>query len=188
MKNIKGLKIAATEELENGLVVELEDGTKLVGNIFVLEGETVAAKAAAPADEDEDDKPAAKTDAKKPAVPDYDEVMEMDLEELKDCIDDHDLDIKTKGKDEDDLREAIIEELDIEKPAKKEKPAAKGKAKKEVDIDDLEWSDIDGMDQDELADIIKQEKYDVDLEDYDDDLLGLKKAVAKEIGIKPPKK
>lgn len=185
MKKITGLKIAATEELENGLLIELEDGTKLVGNIFVIEGDGEVAEEKAPVKE------AAKApvkEAAKPTPPTYDEVMEMDLDELKDCIDDLDLDIKTKGKDEDDLKEEIIEELELEKPAKKEKETKKAVKKAEVDVDDLEWSDIDGMDEDELSDLIKQEKYDIDLEDYDDDLPGLKKAVAKEIGIKPPKK
>jgi len=188
MKKITGLKIAATEEFENGLLIELEDGTKLVGNIFIIEGDGEATEEKAPVKE------AAKETAKapvkeaaKPTPPTYDEVMEMDLDELKDCIDDLDLDIKTKGKDEDDLKEEIIEELDLEKPTKKEKETKKP-AKKEVDVDDLEWDDIDGMDEDELSDLIKQEKYDIDLEDYDKDLPGLKKAVAKEIGIKPPKK
>lgn len=179
MKKLNGLQIAQVTDLENGMVIELSDGTQLVGNIFVLEGSGKTAE-----DTSAPEKP--KEVEKKPNIPTYEELEDMDLDDLKDLIDDHDLDIKTKGKDEDDLIPLIAEELGIKKPSKKEEKKAPKKS--EVDVDDLEWADIDGMDEDELEDLIKQEKMDIDTEDYDDDLAGLKKAVAKELGIKPPKK
>jgi hypothetical protein len=75
-----------------------------------------------------------------------------------------------------------------------EKPAAKPAAKKPAakpepeEKDELTWEDLKGMDEDELKDYIDEEGLDTDADDYEDDLPGLRKAIAKEQGIEIPKK
>lgn len=71
-----------------------------------------------------------------------------------------------------------------------EKPKAKKEAAKkpEPEPESLNWEDLKGMDEDELKDLIDDESLDTDPDDYDDDLPGLRKAIAKEMEIDIPKK
>jgi len=84
-------------------------------------------------DEDEEDEEE-EEDEDEPDLPTWDEVMEMDFDELADVIDDNELDIDTDGVDEDeedeldDLRTEVAEELGLKKP-KKRKPTKKEKGK-----------------------------------------------------------
>ena len=186
LSKLEGLQIDEAVATGNGMQLTLEDGTILVGNIFVVAAPAKPAekKPEPPAPKPEEKKPAAKTD---PEVPTWDEIQEMDMEELKEVIDDHDLDIKTKGREEDDVREDIIEELEIEEPKKEKKGAEKKPVKK--DADDLEWEDLMGMDKEELADLVKEEKLKVNPDDYDDDEVeDFRKAIAKKLDIDIPKK
>jgi hypothetical protein len=109
---------------------------------------------------------------------------------MKDCIDDHDLDIKTKGRDEEDIRDDIAEELDIEEPKKDKKDGDKEEKKPaKKDAEDLVWADLEGMDKDELKDLITEEKLKIDPEDYDDDeTADMRKAIAKKLDIEVPRK
>ena len=187
MKKLEGLTIDEVTDLgNNDLCLTLDDGTTLVGHIFVVEGSAPAAAAKPEAKEAKEEKPAAKEEKKGPKVPTWDELQDMEMDELKDLIDDHDLAIKTKGKDEDDLKEEIAEELEIEEPKKPTK-----EEKKPVKDDDLTWKDLVKMDYDELGDLIKEETLNVKIknfdEDDDDEMQELREAVAKAMDI-PVKK
>ncbi len=95
--------------------------------------------------------------------------------------------------DDDDEDEPVTKKPAAKKPVvedddeEEEKPKGKKKPEPE-EKDDLTWEDLKGMDEDELTDLIDEEKLDTDVDDYDDDLPGLRKAIAKEMGIEIPKK
>ena len=185
---IEGLTIDEVTDLgNNDLCLTMDDGTTIVGHMFVVEGSKPAAPAKPAAKEEE--KPVVKPAPTKVKVPTWDELQDMDLDDLKDCIDDHDLDIKTKGKDEDDLKEEIAEELKIEEPPKKKKEEAKPAADAK---DDLTWKDLSKMDYDELGDLVKEEGLKIAMKDYDEDeeaeVNDLRKAIAKKMDIEVPKK
>jgi len=163
-------------------------------------------------DEDEDDAPTRKPRSNKPekeeettndgALPfsddlDWDELKDMDLMELvdvvkaKDELEDIDVDDYDSAEE---LAKAIAEELDIDIPKekpKKEKPKKEEPAKKEkedkggaVDVDSLDWEELQGMSRKKLKKLIKQEDLteDVDPDDYEDDE-ELAKAIAEELVI-----
>lgn len=94
--------------------------------------------------------------------------------------DDEDEDEKPAAK-----KAAPVEEDEDEEPAPKK---AAGKKKPEPEKDELTWEDLKGMDEDELTDYIEEEGLDTDPDDFEDDLPGLRKAIAKEQGIEIPKK
>lgn len=118
-----------------------------------------------------DDKKSAKgKKSKEPEKPDEDALGEMDEDELKQVIEDHELDV-----DPDDfpkvskLRAAILKafEDDGEPEEKDDKDKKKGdKDKKKGKAEKPDEDAINGMDQDELADVIKEHDIDVDLDDF----------------------
>lgn len=100
-----------------------------------------------PDDEDDDDdddgdddrpkkkkKKGKKKAKKKPELPTWNAVQEMDLDELEELIEDHDLDVSSDIDEDDeeeieDLRNDVCEELDLEKPKKRK---AKKKEKDKI--------------------------------------------------------
>lgn len=105
-----------------------------------------------------------------------------------------------KVADDDDEDEAPAPKKAAPAPAKKAAPVeddddedetpkkAAGKKKPEPEKDELTWEDLKGMDEDELTDYIEEGGLDTDPDDFEDDLPGLRKAIAKEQGIEIPKK
>lgn len=92
-----------------------------------------------------------------------------------------------------------------EKPAKKGKEEPKGKSGKgkkeepeeeeeeeeeneEENEDELTADDLMQMDEEELADLIEEQELDVDPEEFEDDVEGLRQAIADELEIELPKK
>lgn len=73
-----------------------------------------------------------------------------------------------------------------EAPKKPKKPADD----EDDDDDELTWPDIKSMDEDELRDLCEEEDRlaKIDPDDYEDDLDGFRKAVAKKLGIEIKKK
>lgn len=136
------------------------------------------------------------------------DLMKMGFKELKKFVKENDLDVKLSDYDEDEeeeLREDIAEEIGIE-PEKKSKPKKEepeedddeepedDDEEPEEDADDDEdddytWDDLKKMDFDELTELCKEGDLDTDPVDYEEDEEDdLRRAIAKEIGITPPKK
>lgn len=93
----------------------------------------------------------------------------------------------------DEFKEALEgEEKSSKKDKADEKPAKKGKDDKEKDDepepDSYTWQDLKEMDEDELIALIKENSLDTDPDDFEDNEAGLRKAIAKEIGVEVPKK
>jgi hypothetical protein len=96
--------------------------------------------------EEEKPKKSVATTSKKPAkkvveIPTWEELNEMDLDELIEVADANDVDISDCNEDEDEIKAFIASELEIEKPARKSSrtaPAAKTATKKPVDVPDPE--------------------------------------------------
>lgn len=83
------------------------------------------------------------------------------------------------------------DEEPTKKPGKKSvKPPVEEEEEEdeEEEAGELTWDDINSMDATELSEVIEQYGLDVDTDDFDDDLKGLKKAVAVELDIEVPKK
>lgn len=117
--------------------------------------------------EDKSDKKKKKKGKKDAEKPDEDAVNEMDRDELETVNDDHKLEVDFDDYEDDKkglkkLRKAIIEALDGEvEPEDDKKDKKKKKGKEKLDKDEVE-----AMDQEELADVIKDNKLDVDLDDF----------------------
>lgn len=107
-----------------------------------------------------------------------DELEECDdMDDFDDFIDDHNLDVKIKKKDdEDDVKEKIINALEEEYGEEKKEDESKY-TKKEVKK----------MDFDDLEDLIDEEDLDVDVDDFDedddDDIKKMRKEVIIELGL-----
>jgi hypothetical protein len=210
MKNaeLKGLTIQSVTE-ENGYCqLTMSNGAIVIGKIAAIlldaVGTTapekpVAAKAE-PKKVEKKEEPK-KVEKKAPKKPTLEDLEDMDAEELADVIEEHDLDIDPKDykKDLEGLLGAVAEEFgyeiedddDDDAPAAKGKPAAKAAPKKDEDDDDdedLSWEDIKSMDEDDLAELIDDEELAVDPDDFEDDIKGLRTAVAKALKISIPKK
>ena len=74
------------------------------------------------------------------------------------------------------------------KPTKQPKPEPETSDDDDDDDDDddeITWSDLKAMDEDELKDLVDDEAAlsSIDPEDYDDDLPGFRKAIAKKLKI-----
>lgn len=186
-----GLSVESFEETNSGVILHFEDGIIAVCNaitVIELVGEAPVAKPDAPA-------PAAKTTTPpaKPAAPaakpapakmTWEKLEDMDEDELKELIDDEDLEIKTKGKDEEELRTLIAKALKIEIPSDDDDDDSN-------DDDDLSWDDLSQADFDELSELVKDQKElkSIEIEDYDEDSVAqLRKAIAKKLGIAIPAK
>lgn len=181
MKNLINKTIESVAQLQGAnVMLTFDDGSKAIVKVVAL-----------PEDLAEEEAPTAKPgkgkDAKsEPAKPGkgnkvkmtFEKLEDMDRDELEELVDSEDLDIKLKDykNDDDGLRKAIAEELEIEIP------------KDEGGEEDLTWDDLKKMDVDELTELIQDEKLDVDEDDFEDDEEGLRKAIAKEMEIEIPKK
>jgi len=113
----------------------------------------------------------------------WEDLKKMSFKALTDLCKENDLDTDPEDYEKneiDDLKEDIAKECGI-KAGKKEK-------EKEDDDDNYTWDDLMKLDENELADLCKENELDVDLDDYDDDENGFRRAIAKECGITPPKK
>jgi len=183
-------------------MITMEDGTVFIArSVLILTGDAhdhgTKPKAEAPAKEVA--KPAAKPapEPVKEKKMTFVDLENMDEEELFDLIDDEDLDIKTKGLDEGELRLAIAKAMKIEIPEdvteededdddEDEKPAPKAAVKNP----DITWKDLVECDYDDLCEVIKDYKIKgVDPDDYDDDTIkGFRKAIAKKLEIEIPAK
>ena len=137
VKQLNGKTIKTVENQENGYsVITFTDGTTAVILVAFITAASIAAPAA-PAKKEEVKAPAKKEEVKKaaPAKKDededededeeitWDDLVEMDEEELVELIDAEDLDVDADDyeDDEDGLRKAIAEEMEIEIPKKKKK-------------------------------------------------------------------
>jgi hypothetical protein len=124
-------------------------------------------------DDDEDEPKGKKGKGKKePEMVLKSAVDEMDRDELEELIEEHDLEdvdpsSKKLKKDDDALREAVLEALEekelLEDDTKKSKKNDKGGKKKAKKYDKDE---VEDMDEDELQELIDESGIDVDLDDY----------------------
>lgn len=172
LEDLKGKRV--------GIVIELEEyegkkRSKMVDYFSEddFEGEVKEGK--------DEDKKSSKKDKKKKKSKGDDKLMKSDVEDLdRDALlelnTEHELeldedDYKDNGKGNKKLLADVLEKLDEkdllddgegEKDDKKGKKGKKGKKEAEK----LERSAVEDMDQDELADVIKEHKLDVDLDDH----------------------
>lgn len=192
---IEGLEVETVTPVSTGAIITFSDGTiATVTNMVVMGIDAPAAKPAAkPAPElakaaapaPPKPAPAPAPAPPKPAAkdPDYtwEDLLDMDEEELKDLIEEESLGIKTKGMDEEDLREAVATKLKIEITEPEEEEKAD-------EPDDITWEDLKGADYDDLCQVI--EDFDIqgiDVDDYDDDTVkGFRKVIAKKLKIEIP--
>lgn len=160
-----------------GIVIELEEyeGKKKPKMVDYFSEDDFEGEAK----EDKDDDKKSKDKKKKKSKSDdklmKSDVEEMDRDDLFKLNEEHDLEL-----DEDDYKDNkkglkkllsdVLEKLDEkdmlgdgeEEPEEKSKKGKKGKKEAEK----LERSAVEDMDQDELADVIKEHKLDVDLDDH----------------------
>jgi len=110
-----------------------------------------------------------------------DEVDDMDdMDDLEDFIEEHDLDVKIKKKDdEDDVKEKIGKALAEKYPEKDDDD--------DSDDDDITKKDIKKMDFQDLDDLIDDKDLDIDIDNFDDDddddLKKLRKEVIQELDL-----
>lgn len=189
MKTLLNKTIIAITALQGmNQLITLDDGSQVIVKVIALPEDlenlgTSKEEKSAPA---KSEKPApAKSEGKSKKMT-FTDLEDMDREELEDLVDDKDLDIKLKDfkNDDDGLRKAIAEELDIEIP---DDDTEEEEEEEEEEEDKLDWDDLEKMDRDEMEDLIDDEKLDVDADDFKKDK-DLRLAIAKEMGIKPPKK
>ena len=112
----------------------------------------------------------------------WEDLQGMKYKELVKLCGENDLDTDPDDYDKsevDDLRIDIAKECGIKLKEEEKKPDGD---------DNYTWDDLKGLDEDELGDLIKENDLDVDPDDYDDNENGLRRAIAKECGITPPKK
>lgn len=186
-KTVKG-----TVDLGNGFTqIDFTDGSFVIGMFSTLIEDKTANTNKTEAEKPEvtsakkEDKKALK---KKIDVPeDWDELDELDEDELKALAKQEDIDLD-EDEDEDDWKKVIAEDLDIEIPKKGKGDKKAPKEEAEEAEEDLTWDDLADMDSEELADLIDEEELKVDPDDFEDDEDGLRKAVAKALKIEVPKK
>lgn len=108
---------------------------------------------------------------------------------LSDQISGSELDFNSEEEDSEDE-----EDEDEEDSEEDEDEDSEEDSEEDEDSDDdeegeeLTAEDLMEMDADDLEDLIDDEELDVDVEDYEDDEEGLRKEVAKALGIKLPAK
>jgi hypothetical protein len=92
-----------------------------------------------------EDEPVKKSSKKKPVIPTFDELQEMEIEELVEVGEANDIDMSDWDEDElDDIKDDIATQLEIEKPTKnssnrgKAEPEERRKKKAETDEDDMD--------------------------------------------------
>lgn len=121
----------------------------------------------------------------------YAELQEMERKALKKLIKEKDLltDPDDFEDDDDGLRKAIAEELDIEVPEEEEET---GTEETSDGDEDYTWDDLIEMDFDELSELCKESDLDTDPDDFDEDeeesVEKFRKAIAKECDIEIPEK
>lgn len=123
-------------------------------------------------------------------------LSKMTFEELKELIEDNDLDTDPDDFDEEEelqeLKEAVAAELGLELPAEEEEESEEEEGieeEEEEGDDETTWEDLEKLDYDELCSLCDEEKLDTDYDDYDeDDEDKLRRAIAEELGITAPEK
>lgn len=186
---MEGKTITKTVDLSDGYtLVKFDDGEIGLFKVLVpdglqadllelMEGESEKASPKS----DEKDETAGGDDAYTWA-----DLLELSYKELKTLCRDNDLSTKPKDYDKDevdDFREEVAKEIDVKIPDDKEKDD-KGKD------DAYTWEDLKDMDYEELEDLCDEEKLDTDPDDFDEnneEEEKFRKAIAKEMGISPPK-
>lgn len=116
--------------------------------------------------------------SKKAKLPTGEELAEMDAEEMADLVKKlkvEDVDPEDFDDDEDGLREAIAEALDITLP------------EEDNSGESLTWEDLKEMDREALEELIADNQLDVDPDDYEKEE-ALRKAIAEAAEIEIPKK
>ena len=117
----------------------------------------------------------------------------MNLKALTKLCDEYDLGVDPDDyeKDEiDDLRIAVAKGFGIEPPEEEEEEDEEDDDEEDEDPTDDEytWDDLAEMDYEELGDLVDEEKLDTDPDDYtEEEEDKLRRAIAKELGIEPPK-
>lgn len=200
---MEGKKIEKVLELgEGNVLLKMDDDTYVSAKIIdpeipadviseFFEGEAPKAKP-------EKEKPAkgGKTKEEPEKEPDddeltYAELQEMERKALKKLIKEKDLltDPDDFEDDDDGLRKAIAEELDIEVPEEEEET---GDEETSDGDEDYTWDDLMEMDFDELSELCKESDLDTDPDDFDEDeeesVEKFRKAIAKECDIEIPEK
>lgn len=115
---------------------------------------------------------------------------------LSDQISGSELDFNSEEEDSEDEEEDSEDEEedeDSEEDEDEEEESDEDEEDEDSDDDDEEGEELTAedlmeMDADDLEDLIDDEELDVDVEDYEDDEEGLRKEVAKALGIKLPAK
>lgn len=123
-----------------------------------------------------DEEHISKTLGVKPKSEDEDEDEDEDEEETEDEEEDEDEDEDEESEEEEDEDEDDDEDEEEDD--------------EEEDEDESElpesWDELKELDEEMLTDLVDDNDLDVDVDDYEDDESGLRKAVAKALGIKPP--
>jgi hypothetical protein len=108
------------------------------------------------AEPDDDEEPEASADDDVDIA--YDDLVEMDLDELKELIEEYELDVRvTKRSKVATVRDAVAEELELEPDEEPEDDDDEGEQA------DLTYEDLEGMDKAELISIIEDEELEDDI-------------------------
>lgn len=199
---MEGKTIKSSVELPDGLmfirfddntvalvkVLDLEVDMAELNAFFIGEAEPEASKPKKEKGEDIQPNLDFENEKKKEEEPEpegytWDDLVALDRAALKTLIVENELETKPKDfdGDEDKLRKAIAMECEI--------PFPEDDSKEETTSDDdYTWEDLKEMDEDELDDLITEQDLDTDIDDFDENEDGLRRAVAKELGITPPEK
>jgi hypothetical protein len=132
--------------------------------------EPIRKRKTAVADEDEDEQPKKKAKTpKKPAIPTWDELDDMDFDELVEVAEANEIDTDAWDEDElDDIKSYLVDFFDIESPKKKAtkgkvspEPEKKGKKKpiEEDEDDDIPFKERAGEPEIRIGTMVQHPKY-----------------------------
>jgi hypothetical protein len=194
---MEGKKIEKVLELgEGNVLLKMDDDTYVSAKIIDPEipADVVAEffEAGAPKEKPVKEKKTKKEPEEETADDEltYAELQDMERKALKKLIKEKDLltDPDDFEDDDDGLRKAIAEELDIEVP----EDTAEGDSDPDTDDDDYTWDDLKEMDFDDLSELCKESDLDTDPDDFEegdeDSEEKFRRAIAKECGIEIPEK
>ena len=125
----------------------------------------------------------------------WSDLLELDYKSLKELCEEYDLgtDPADYAEEEVDVfRKEIAEEIGVEIPEEngaEDEPSPDKEKEGDDDDDEYTWDDLKEMDYDELTDLCDEGELDVDPNDFgEDEEDKLRRAIAEEIGITPPKR
>lgn len=135
-----------------------------------------------------------KKETKKEPEPDddpytWEDLVDMDYDDLEELCDENELDVDPADYEDDevdDFRKAIAKEIEIEVP--EDEDSEEEEQEEESDDDEYTWDDLEEMDFEELQDFCDENELELDLDDFtEEEEDKLRREIAKEVGIEPPK-